>query len=68
MECTPYISWNEWTSRNNCLELDLHIDASESLKSLVQSYLYIFFATFVLKWVWVTQTFLKKILSSPNLF
>ena len=26
------IGWNEWTSQNNCLELDLHIDVSESLK------------------------------------
>ena len=28
------IGWNEWTFQNNCLELDLHIDASESLKEM----------------------------------
>ena len=34
------IGWNEWTSQYNCLELDLHIDASESLTKIgVQSYL-----------------------------
>ena len=27
-----YIASNEWTSRDNCLELDLQIDTSESSK------------------------------------
>ena len=40
---THNIGWNEWTPQNNCLELDLHIDISESSKQIVQSHLSIMF-------------------------